>query len=234
MEDKKTLTLPGAIIIAGTLIAVTVLIKWTPAREQSSIQIPAEQVVAAVVDGGHILPLSVEQNMLVQLQKYGVIDGTKLPQVTELNLLWAFGLANRNDILTDGPISNPQYGGPTNMASIGGWTVSEGDVMDHFDMHEFMALTPDEQALVEKVAKRTFRPCCKNSTYFPDCNHGMAMLGLLEILAEKGGTEQNLVAAATKANAIWFPQQQQTNCGIQNQSQTAPVPAGQPSCGLGA
>ena len=30
-----------------------------------------------------------------------------------------------------------------------------------------------------KIAKGIYRPCCNNSTYFPDCNHGMAMLGLL-------------------------------------------------------
>jgi len=128
---------------------------------------------------------------------------------------------------------DPSYGGPTNMASVGGWTASIGDVMDHFNMHEFIALTPEEQALVEKVSKKTFRPCCRNSAYFPDCNHGMAMLGLIEILALQGGSENDLVAAAAKANSIWFPRQQLTNCGIQGQVQISPsVPAGRPSCGL--
>jgi hypothetical protein len=48
---------------------------------------------------------------------------------------------------------------------------------------DLIPLTAEQQALVEEVAAEIYRPCCNNSTLFPDCNHGMAMLGFLELLA---------------------------------------------------
>src|SRR3989344_5938753 len=75
---------------------------------------------AILSDGGNILPLEVEKKMLATLVANGSIDPSKLPQVTELNLLWAYGLANKNQVLESGPIVDPRYGGPTNMASVGG------------------------------------------------------------------------------------------------------------------
>jgi hypothetical protein len=61
--------------------------------------------------------------------------------------------------------------------------------------------------MVETVAAGVFRPCCNDPTIFPDCNHGMAMLGLLELLAANGADERGLFEAAKSANAFWFPQQ---------------------------
>jgi hypothetical protein len=212
MEEQKQnkLTLPGAIIIAGTLIAVTVLIKWTPARVETAARTTQSNTVATLADGGHILPLETEKKMLQTLTVNGSIDPDKLPQVTELNLLWAFGLANKNQVLETGPIMDMRYGGPTNMASVGGWTVTAGSVMDHYDKHALVTLTTDQQSLVEKIAKGIYRPCCNNSTHFPDCNHGMAMLGLLEYLAANGATEDQMWGAAISANIEWFSDQYQT------------------------
>ncbi|HKK02151.1 MAG TPA: hypothetical protein VJ955_08290, partial [Desulfuromonadales bacterium] len=47
---------------------------------------------------------------------------------------------------------------------------------------------------------------CGNSTYFPDCNHGMAMLGLLELMASQGASESQLYHAALSVNSYWFPE----------------------------
>ncbi|HEY4525513.1 MAG TPA: hypothetical protein VJL32_00245, partial [Candidatus Paceibacterota bacterium] len=66
-------------------------------------------------------------------------------------------------------------------------------------------LTSEQQALVDKVSRGIYRPCCGNSTHFPDCNHGMAMLGLLELMASQGVNEQDMYAAALAANSYWFP-----------------------------
>ncbi len=165
---------------------------------------------AVLVAGGHILPLEIEKKMLAQLSANGSIDSSKLPQVTELNLLWAYGLANKNPVLENGPITDLRYGGPTNMASVGGWTVTQGSVMDHFDKHVLSALTPDQQQVIERMAKGIYRPCCGNATDFPDCNHGMAMLGLLEFLASSGASEDQMWNAAMTANTIWFPDNYQT------------------------
>jgi len=124
---------------------------------------------------------------------------------TILNLLWAFGLGNKNEILERGPMMDPAYGGAGNFASTGGWTLAKGKTMDHYSLHRFVALIPEQQVLVEKVAKNIYRPCCGNSTYFPDCNHGMAMLGLLELLASNGVLESEMYKIALQVNSYWFP-----------------------------
>ena len=123
-----------------------------------------------------------------------------------LNLLWALGLANKNDILEKGPITDKQYGGdPGRFASTGGWTLAVGNPMDHYSKHTMIALTPEKQALVERVSQNIYRPCCGNSTYFPDCNHGMAMLGLLELMASQNVSEEDMYKAALAVNSYWFP-----------------------------
>lgn len=124
-----------------------------------------------------------------------------------LNMFWALGLGNKNVILENGPMVDKQYGGAGNFASTGGWTLAKGNAMDHYSVHKFMTLTPEQQSLVEKVAKNIYRPCCDNSTYFPDCNHGMAMLGLLELMASQGVNEVDMYKFALKVNALWFPNQ---------------------------
>lgn len=122
-----------------------------------------------------------------------------------LNLLWGFGLGNKNIILETGPMMDPRFNGAGNFASTGGWTLAQGSPMDHYSKHAFVVLTPEQQALVERVSKGIFRPCCGNSTYFPDCNHGMAMLGLLELMAANGVDEDTMYKVALQVNSYWFP-----------------------------
>ena len=122
-----------------------------------------------------------------------------------LNLLWALGLGNKNEILENGPMTDKKYGGAGRFASTGGWTLARGDAMNHYSAHRFIVLTPEQQALVGKVAKGIYRPCCGNSVYFPDCNHGMAMLGLLELMASQGADEGQMYKTALIINAYWFP-----------------------------
>ena len=139
-------------------------------------------------------------NLVINSKNSGVI----------LNMLWAFGLGNKNPILENGPMMDKNYGGAGNFASTGGWTLAQGDAMSHYSMHAFITLTPEQQALVERVAKNIYRPCCGNSTYFPDCNHGMAMLGLLELMASQGVTEADMYKAALAVNSYWFPDTYET------------------------
>jgi len=122
-----------------------------------------------------------------------------------LNLFWAFGLASKNPILETGEMSNKAYGGAGNFASTGGWTAAKGGAMEHYSRHKFFNLTDEQQALVDEVSRNIFRPCCGNSTHFPDCNHGMAMLGLLELMASQGVGESEMYKAALAVNAYWFP-----------------------------
>lgn len=122
-----------------------------------------------------------------------------------LNLFWALGLASKNPILESGEMTNPAYGGAGNFASTGGWIIAQGEAMDHYSKHEFFNLTPDQQTLVDKISRGIYRPCCGNSTHFPDCNHGMAMLGFLELMASQGVNEEDMWKTALAVNSYWFP-----------------------------
>ncbi|OHA44008.1 MAG: hypothetical protein A3G04_02695 [Candidatus Taylorbacteria bacterium RIFCSPLOWO2_12_FULL_44_9] len=137
-------------------------------------------------------------------------DGEKLKITPEnsgylLNLFWALGLASKNPILDSGEMTDPKYGGPENFASTAGWTLAKGDPMAHYSRHRFFDLTNEQQELVDKMSKQIYRPCCGNSTHFPDCNHGMAMLGLLELMASQGLSEEEMWKAALAVNSYWFP-----------------------------
>lgn len=123
-----------------------------------------------------------------------------------LNMLWAYGLAQKSPILEQGEMTDARYGGNAGQfASTGGWTLAKGDPMRHYSAHAFVSLTAEQQALVERVSRGIYRPCCGNSTHFPDCNHGMAMLGLLELMAANGVSEDEMYVVALQVNAYWFP-----------------------------
>lgn len=124
-----------------------------------------------------------------------------------LNMLWGLGLAQKSAILEQGMMSDPRFGGADRFASTGGWTIARGDPMEHYSHHRFMALTAEQERLVSRVASGVYRPCCDNGTHFPDCNHGMAMLGLLELLASTDASEDELYRAALITNRLWFPDQ---------------------------
>lgn len=119
-----------------------------------------------------------------------------------LNYFWAVGLANKTRILTEGEMM--QEGDASNFASTGGWTLAKTEGMDYYSNDSLIELTPDQEELVWKVASNIYRPCCDNSTAFPDCNHGMALLGLLELMASRGATEQEMYGLAKYVNAYWF------------------------------
>lgn len=123
-----------------------------------------------------------------------------------LNMLWAFGLANKNEILENGEMADEKYGGADKFASTGGWSISSGPAINHYSKHAYVTLTSEQQALVDRVSQGIFRPCCGNSTHFPDCNHGMAMLGLLQLMAANGVGEKEMYDVALKVNTLWFPQ----------------------------
>ena len=120
-----------------------------------------------------------------------------------LNLFWAAGIANKNPILDE----MAKYEKVANLASTGGWSLAKGDPMNYFNKVELIDLTSEQQALVEEVAKNMYRPCCDNPTWFPDCNHGAALLALLELGASQGLNREELYTLALQVNTLWFPQQ---------------------------
>ncbi len=125
-----------------------------------------------------------------------------------LNLFWAFGLANDNRILKKGPLA--QYRGLAGVgafASTGGWTLSKTRATDYYSTLALAPLTSAQQKELEEFAYNSYRPCCNNSTAFADCNHGMAALGMAELMAAAGASADDMFAALKRANAYWFPQQ---------------------------
>jgi len=124
-----------------------------------------------------------------------------------LNYFWAVGLVNKNPILTEGPIVANSGGQIERFASTGGWSLAMKPVTEIYASLDLIPLTTEQQQRVEEVAASVYRPCCNNPTLFPDCNHGMAMLGLLELMASQGASVDDMFQAAKYVNAFWFPQQ---------------------------
>ena len=150
--------------------------------------------------------LDADMKKMLTESNNGKIIMTAQNSGTLLNLFWALGLGNKNEILDKGEMWDKQYGGDAaKFASTGGWTLATGNIMDHYSKHQLMMLNSQQQATVDRVSKGIFRPCCGNSTHFPDCNHGMAMLGLLELMASQGVDEGNINKYALAVNAYWFP-----------------------------
>lgn len=123
-----------------------------------------------------------------------------------LNFLWAVGLANKNPILDKGAMtsSGTEVG---NFASTGGWTLAKGNATSFYSKFEIAKVSSERQKALEDFANNSYRPCCPNSTAFPDCNHGMAMLGLGEIMASQGLSSEEMFKAFKYVNAFWFPQE---------------------------
>lgn len=121
-----------------------------------------------------------------------------------VNLLWPVGLANRMATNNASPLNGPSR---FHYASTGGWTLGrEANGGAYFNRFPIVELTPQQGALVTRVAQKSFRPCCNNSTFFQDCNHGSALLGLLALGASQGLNEEEIFREALAFNAFWFPE----------------------------
>jgi hypothetical protein len=91
-------------------------------------------------------------------------------------------------------------------ASTSGWTLGlEANGGVYFNKVRVVDLTPDQEALATEIARKTYRPCCNNATFFQDCNHGSALLGLLELGASQGLAKDALYREALAFNSFWFP-----------------------------
>ena len=200
-QDTRVSALEEAVLpSAGVVLPMT----WGNMGSQlvSTGAIDAVRFKQLYLDGG---VFSDEYKNLLTGTQNGKLKITKENAGYLLNLFWALGLASKNPVLDAGEMRDPAYGGAENFASTAGWTMAKGDAMNHYSKHVFFTLTPQQQALVDKVSRGIYRPCCGNSTHFPDCNHGMAMLGLLELMASQGANEQDMWKAALAVNSYWFP-----------------------------
>lgn len=161
-----------------------------------------ETKLAQAVGGKDILPEN--------LKKY--LNGSNQTQIELtpenarfwVDVLWGLGLANKNEILDKGPMVE---GGQTaNFASTGGWTIGKKQPMDLYSKFSYITLNDTQQTLVKEIADGVYRPCCGNPTSFPDCNHGMAALGLIELMVSQGFSKDEIYKTVLAFNSYWFPQ----------------------------
>jgi len=174
-----------------------------------------QMVSAGVIDREKFIQTYQQAGQPLSTEQLAILDGTFQGEIIAnqenayflLNFLWAVGLSSKNPVLDSGPIQQYGENDPTRFASTGGWTIATKPINEIFSSLDSIILTTDQQKRVEEAAKLVYRPCCNNSTYFPDCNHGMAMLGLFELIASKDLGTEEMLNAAKNINALWFPQQ---------------------------
>lgn len=121
-----------------------------------------------------------------------------------INILWPLGLSNRMLLNEQSPIAGENVG---NYASTGGWTLGKeqnGGV--YFNTLRLIELTPEQEKRVVAIAESIYRPCCNNSSFFQDCNHGSAALGLIELGVAQGLTDEEIYKTVLVFNSYWFPQ----------------------------
>lgn len=123
-----------------------------------------------------------------------------------LNLLWPLGISNKTAVLSDSPMGTTYGNDVGNFASTGGWTLGKVGGGKLFNSLALIPLTKDQESEVKDIAQNIFRPCCGNSTYFPDCNHGAAMLAFIELAVTQGMPVNDIYKKALILNSYWFPQ----------------------------
>lgn len=167
-----------------------------------------------------------------RLVSSGVIDVTKFRQIAKLtpdqeeiltkgtdkkiridqssnqfvvDMLWAIGLAQKSLVYDEGPMGTQYKNQAGTFASTGGWTLASGDAMQYFNKYNLIPLTVDQQKQVAEISKNVYRACCGNSTYFPDCNHGMAALAMIELMVSNNVDEKTIYKTLLAFNSYWFP-----------------------------
>ncbi len=167
--------------------------------------IDADRFIQLYAEGGRPLTATQQELLYTASDEPIVIDYQNARFV--LNFFWALGLVNQNPILTEGAMMQQSNGDIGRFASTGGWTLGRYPATELYASQPLITLTPEQQSRLEEVVFNVYRPCCNNHTAFPDCNHGMAMLGLLELLASQDATVDEMFTAAKAVNGFWFPQQ---------------------------
>lgn len=122
-----------------------------------------------------------------------------------VDMLWALGLSQKSVVYDQGPMGKEYKKDAGNFASTGGWSLARGDAMQYLNGFELVKLTDEQQKKVGEIAKNVYRPCCGNSTWFPDCNHGMAALAIIELLVANNVDEQIIYRKLLGFNSFWFP-----------------------------
>jgi len=174
-----------------------------------------QMMAAGVFDRDQFIQVYQQANQPLTDNQMSMLDGTHSGPVVMnsenayflLNFFWGLGLSNNNPVLDSGAIQESGQNGVEGFASTGGWTLATRPIKEIFSSSKHIVLTAEQQGRLEEAAAAVYRPCCDNPTHFPDCNHGMAMLGLLELMASQNASLDEMLEAAKYVNAFWYPQQ---------------------------
>jgi len=164
-------------------------------------------VAIGVIDRSKFDKLFADQKDLLQyLERTDTEEITINSQTAQfwVDALWALGLANKSEVLDKGPMMTGGQAG--NFASTGGWTIGKKPAMTYYSKHVLIPLTIEQQRRVREVADNIYRPCCGNSAAFPDCNHGMAALAVVEMMVAQGKGDDEIYDTVLKFNSFWFTQ----------------------------
>ncbi len=151
------------------------------------------------------LPLD-QEKLLASVSSNDELKITKENANFLLNILWPLGLSNKTAVLSEGPMGTTYKDKIDNFASTGGWTLGREPGGKLFNRFNILNLTGEQEKIVRELAENIYRPCCGNSTFFPDCNHGTAMLGFLELAVSQGMSKEDIYKKALVINSFWFPE----------------------------
>lgn len=144
-----------------------------------------------------------EKDLLIKPSKSPLVITSK-NQFWLVTLLWPLGLSNKMDINKESPVAGKDV---NHFASTRGWTLGqEENGGNYFNKYPLIPLTPQQEQRVRRLAESIYRPCCNNSTFFQDCNHGSAALGLIELGVSQGLNDQEIYKTILSFNSFWFPQ----------------------------
>lgn len=143
-----------------------------------------------------------EEILIKGSDKKIVIDATNGQFIVDM--LWALGLAQKSIVYEEGPMGKEYKDKAGNFASTGGWSLARGPATNYLNRFDLISLTPEQQKKVGEIAQNVYRPCCGNSTWFPDCNHGMAALAAIELMVAAGINENTIYRNVLALNSYWF------------------------------
>jgi len=191
----------------GEKINIDEIVELVTPKAGFTTQVKWGNVVAKMVETGSLDPVKLED---ILAKRYGqemkpewraVLAGQDANlsidnenAVFMMYVLWVLAKHNENAILVDSPFA--KYF--TNY-DIGVGRAGYGDT-------KLLALTPQQQAVAKRVAENAYRPCCGNSTAAPDCSHGYSALGLAQLMASQGFSEDEIFKTFVQFNSFWFPE----------------------------
>ncbi len=219
--------------ILALMVGALILGKNLPKVQSKILEYKLVKISEAVLPKeGFILPIF-WGDLGPRLLKFGVIDKQKFEQAINptadqkkiledggdipikihkensrfvVDLLWAIGLAQKSIVFDEGPLGKEFKNEQGNFASTGGYTEAKGDSGKYFNKFNLISLTTGQQERVADIVKNIYRPCCDNPTWFPDCNHAMAALAVVEMMVSKNFPDEEIYSSILKLNSFWFPE----------------------------